>query len=46
MYVLFNSYFVMPFTYILNYKIWYTLKSAKDTYNTHTPKKQTHSKFI
>lgn len=33
-----NSYFVIPFTYILNYNIWYTLKSAKDTYDTHTPK--------
>lgn len=38
MYVFLNSYFVIPFTYILNYNIWYTLKSAKDTYDTLTPK--------
>lgn len=38
MYVFLNSYFVIPFTYILNYNIWYTLKSAKNTYDTLTPK--------
>lgn len=38
MYVFLNSYFAIPFTYILNYNIWYTLKSAKDTYDTLTPK--------